>query len=94
MADLKVYVWRGDEVLRDYSSGIVVVAAESAETAWEKLRAADFRAWFWLRTGVSWVFSEEEAKFVTPEDHLYEKPIEPEEFAIADLPVLVKPGGS
>lgn len=44
---LNLYVWEG--VLEDYSAGIVVVLAESEESAWELLKISDNVAWWRLQ---------------------------------------------
>ena len=44
---MKLYVW--ENVLCDYSEGIVCVYAESEEAAWDKLKEYDHSAWLVLR---------------------------------------------
>jgi hypothetical protein len=88
-----IYVWRGPSVLKNYSSGLVVVAAESPEDAWKRLREADFNAYFCLQTGVSWIHSEDELSHHQFDPSELRPPIEPEIFAPENLPVLVKHGG-
>ena len=90
---MNLYVWRGERVLKNYSSGLVVVAAETEEAAWEKLRVADFRIWYWLRTGVSYVFCESDITYSDPEDIEYTEPLKPEVFTVETLPCLWKVGG-
>jgi len=93
---MKIFVWRGTDVLRNYSSGIAVVAADSVEAAWAKMRKDSFKAWYWLQYGQSHIYDEEEAARETAEDIAdYAKWLvpQPEEFSIEDLPVLVKEGG-
>lgn len=47
MCNLKLYIW--ENVLRDYSPGMVAVLAESEEQAWELLRQKYEAAWEQLR---------------------------------------------
>ena len=91
---MKLYVWRGDRVLKNYRSGMVVVSAASTEAAWAKLKEADFRAYHALLFGVPTVDTEEEAKYLR-EDEFPDawEAVEPEEFEPVDLPVLVMWGG-
>jgi len=44
--ELKLYVW--ENVLKDYTAGIVCVAAESEKQAWERLYEEDSTAWWAL----------------------------------------------
>lgn len=46
---MKLYVWHGEGVLQNYTSGIVVVLAASAEEAWKVLEAEDHTAAWCLR---------------------------------------------
>ena len=91
---MKLFVWRGHHVLQNYGSGIAIVAAVDREQAWAKLFVADFRAAFWLQTGCSFVFDQDDFAVTDPDrDDSEWTPIEPEEFSLETLPVLVKEGG-
>jgi hypothetical protein len=46
MANLKLYIW--EDVLRDYTPGMVAVLAESEEQAWELIKQKDEVAWYSL----------------------------------------------
>ena len=91
---MKLYVWRGPTVLRNYVSGMVVVAASSAILAWEKLEANDFHTWFELKTGIKHVYERYEVEYLEAwqEDETYIAP-EPEEYTLETFPVLVIQGG-
>lgn len=47
MCNLKLYIW--EDVLRDYTPGMVAVLAESEEQAWELIKQKDISAWEQLR---------------------------------------------
>lgn len=47
MAKLKLYIW--ENVLCDYTPGMVTVLAESEQHAWELIKQNDFIAWEQLR---------------------------------------------
>lgn len=89
---MKIYVWRGERVLRNYRSGMAVVAATDQNEAWEKLRDSYLCAYLNLLYGVSYhTWSPEDLN----EDDFpdYWEPILPEEYDIENFPVLVIPGG-
>ena len=46
---MKMKLWVKEDVLGDWTEGIVCVLAESEEDAWEVLKKKDRRAWEWLR---------------------------------------------
>lgn len=96
---MKAFVWQGGDVVRDYSSGMVVVIAENEAGAWDKLRQAHLRAFVQLVTGHHFCVDHPEEL-----DHYWEYleedeiikpgfPILPEAYDINDLPVLVQWGG-
>lgn len=84
-----IFVWRGDNVLKNYGSGLVIVSAANEQAAWERLKRDDFRVWFWLQTGISHVFEPSDAEFVDQEDYLPGYPLRPVAFTAETLPVLV-----
>lgn len=91
---MKVFVWTGENVLKNYTSGMVVIAANSEEDAWERLRKDNFRVYFWLKTGVSHYYSIDETWLYTETEDLVEGfPIPPQSFELENLPILVKEGG-
>lgn len=95
---MKLYVWRGGEVLKNYTSGLVVVAAESLPMAWAKLRAENLPAWFKLTYGNhhGWIDSEREVELTMADEYFEAEegfPLQPEVFAIDALPALVQNGG-
>jgi hypothetical protein len=99
MMSIKLYVWRGERVLKNYSSGLAVVAATSVEEAWDKLKQADFNAWATMKLGLRCVYDEGDLEFKDEAwySEIYEVDeeckVEPEAFAPEDLPSLVKHGG-
>lgn len=52
MSDIKLFVWEGDGVLQDYTSGMVCVLASSEREAWNILYKYDPLA-YWALTGRS-----------------------------------------
>lgn len=92
---MKIYVWQGEGVLQDYGSGMVIVAAESPEQAWERLHREQPRAYWQLQIGAKHCEDDEDAQqymAALPED--LESVIQPTAYELADLPVLVKWGGA
>lgn len=91
---MRVYVWRGERVLKNYATGMVVVCAGSPAEAWTKLKAQNFRAWAWLTFGISYIDAVEELGRLDADDYPanWQAP-QPEVFEPADLPVLVQWGG-
>ena len=89
-----IFVWHGNEVLKNYTSGMVIVAAFNEEAAWIKLKKANFRVWFWLQTGYRHAWDERAAEAFDPaEDHEPGFPLHPRAFSPATLPVLIIHGG-
>ena len=90
--DMKIFLWT--DVLKNYTPGLVVLSAETVEDAWDKVKQTDFRAWFWMQTGISHVYSEEESEWYTDEidpDWIIPQPIA---YGMEDMPVVVLEGGS
>jgi len=95
---MRLYVWRGGQVLKNYASGMVVVAAPSMGEAWAKLRAENLPAWFKLAYGNhhGWLDTEQEVELVMADEDFETEagfPLRPEVFEIDQLPVLVMNGG-
>jgi hypothetical protein len=96
--DLRLFVWRGAAVLRNYAAGMVVVAAGSAGDAFAKLRASAPSVWLRLSHGSagSWCETEHDVQWVMAQDDFETEegfPLQPEVFGLADLPVLYVNGG-
>jgi hypothetical protein len=89
----KLYVWRGERVLKNYSSGLAVIAATSLEEAWGKLKQADFAAWATMKLGMRSVYDERDLEFKDEDDVEEKHRVEPEEFTLENLPSLIKWGG-
>ena len=92
---MKIFVWQGKDVLKNYRAGMAVVVASTAEDAWQKLKAADPRAYNQLQLG-HWYASDETDLSRVDEDDLIPRegfPKQPEVFDLQDLPVLVITGG-
>ena len=98
---LKAYFWTN--VLKRYSTGVVLVLAESADAAWMRLKTEDPAAWVGLRSGASYVSLDETWDEPDPDkalaevleersDQSYEIP-QPREYALSELPVIVEWGG-
>lgn len=82
---MALFVWRGDRVLKNYGTGLVVISSTTAETAWLALRFAAPAAWLALNKGIRiWVDSEAEIVSILAdssfEPEAGEFPIEPEVF--------------
>ncbi|UTU08008.1 hypothetical protein CcrC1_gp322 [Caulobacter phage C1] len=96
---MKVFVWQGGDVLRDYASGLVVVLAADEATAWDKLRQQHLRAFVQLLTGHSFgIESVDDLYFYWNDLWEDEKlkpgfPIIPVAYDINDAPVAVCWGG-
>lgn len=95
---MKIYVWRGDRVLENYNTGLIVVAASSLEEAYTKLKEANIQAFYRLKYGInSWINSkDEEVFFITEKDFQYQHDWiapTPEVYTMDTLPVLVIAGG-
>ena len=96
---MNIYVWKGDSVLKDYSSGMVVVAAESREDAWAKLQSSPegFRAYYALKHGWPYCMDDLDVQYYSLEGRRQSEPgfpIEPIEYEIGKLPILVQWGGA
>jgi hypothetical protein len=91
----KIYVWRGHKVLRNYSSGLVVVAARDEQAAWDALKTTDERAWWYLRLGHRWITDQADWNRADEDDRtaVDGAPFAPEVFDPVDMPVLVQWGG-
>jgi hypothetical protein len=46
---LRLWVWEGDGVLEDYTSGLVCVLAPDEAAAWDVLKEHDRTAWWSIR---------------------------------------------
>lgn len=91
---MNLYVWRGERVLKNYRSGLVVVAANTVEHAWDKLAEGDLRAFWCLRHGIKHVFDPTDVALLSPDDYPDDWVIsQPEVFTVETLPVLVMQGG-
>lgn len=90
---MKIFIWQGETVLKNYTSGCVVLAAETVDAAWDKLKETDFRAWFALQRGINHVFDAEQAEHYDDEFDAYWIIPQPTEYAIEDMPVIVMQGG-
>jgi hypothetical protein len=95
---MHIFVWRGPLVLKNYASGIAVVAAPSLGEAWAKLRAEAPAVWMRLTHGNhhGWADTEDEiAWHMSQEDFETEEgfPLQPEVFTVENLPVLYRNGG-
>jgi hypothetical protein len=98
---LKLYVWRGERVLRNYTHGMAIVAATSVGEAWEKLKQTDFSAWATMKLGIRYVYDERDLKahYYYCANNYYNDgvdkncKVEPEEFEPENLPSLVQHGG-
>jgi hypothetical protein len=91
---MNLYVWRGPRVLKNYTSGLVVIAAPDENTAWALLYKTDLNAWYTLQYGVRYMW--DDADFSVLEDDDFPEGWEtvyPEVFGLDDLPVLVMQGG-
>lgn len=98
MAEIKLYVWQGPLVLKNYASGIVVVAAESIGMAWARLRAEQPNVWLRLSHGNhhTWVDTEEEVVWALAQEDFETQegfPLAPDIYTPATLPVLHRTGG-
>jgi len=104
----KLYVWRGEGVLENYTTGMVVIIATSYFNAWMKLSKADPEAYYNLRSGGKcrslWVSTEDSAaewqeayedwKREQREDgETILSPITPTEYELDQAPVSVQRGG-
>jgi hypothetical protein len=90
---MPIFVWQGENTLRNYYPGLVVISADNEAAAWEKLKADNFHIWFWLQTGVRYVYSPDDATVIDPEDHEAGYPQHPIAYDPKDLPVLIIVGG-
>lgn len=106
---MRLYVWRGDKVLKNYTTGMVVIAAETEEEAWSKLRESDFGAWVKLQCGAFIpTYSGDDCKGDKDEQRTrnniayeeleewekdWKEPVKPQVYKISELPVLVLEGG-
>lgn len=96
---MKLYVWRGPLVLRNYASGMVVVAAESVDAAFAKLRAEEPGVWLKITHGGffgSWIETEADLLLALEDEDIVVEPgfpLQPEEFSLETLPVLYVNGG-
>ena len=88
---MRIYVWEGGGVLRDYSAGLVVVAAPSEVAAWEALRAKDQRAYWQLKTGDPTCFTDDEGREAEIKEGF---PISPKCYHLSQEHVFVKWGGA
>ncbi len=93
-----IYVWRGSMVLKNYSSGMVIVSAHSLDEAFERIKAADIDVYFLLMTGNRAPFRfdgspDPELSEIDPSDIETGFPLQPEVFAVDQLPVLFVHGG-
>ncbi|AXQ69354.1 hypothetical protein HOU02_gp371 [Caulobacter phage CcrBL9] len=96
---MKLFVWQGGDVVRDYSSGMVVILAENEAVAWDKLRQAHLRAFVQLVTGHHFCVDHPEELVLYWEDLEPDEmirpgfPILPVAYDINQAPVLVQWGG-
>lgn len=95
---MKLFVWQGGDVLRNYSSGLAVVVAPDLEAAWLALRAKNLSAWFQLQTGhFPYIESEHELEVYYLNDEDYQPregfPIAPVVHELDDTHVFVSNGG-
>ena len=75
--------------------GLVVVSATDEQQAWRRLKEADVRAYWWLSTGLSGIYGEDDLareRESAARQWLPGFPVVPEVFAPGELPVLVKYG--
>jgi len=104
---MQIYVWRGRKVLERYGTGLVVIAAVSAEDAWNRLAQHDASAYWQLRTSreLSGAYrvsidspdARWPMQFDQEENGGLDKPdpgfpIEPEAYSLENLPVLLQWG--
>ena len=92
-ATLKIFVWQGENTLKNYGTGMAIVSAVDEAAAWERLKLENFHIWYWLQTGVRYVYSPEDAAIIDPEDHEAGYPQHPVAYSIDSLPALVVVGG-
>lgn len=91
---MKIFVWSGQDVLANYKTGMVVVAAENVDEAWKVLEHSEWRAWFRLQTGVNYIYEKADLEVFDKEDYPTDWKIpQPQEFTVENLPVLVIEGG-
>ena len=90
---MQLYVWRGPNTLRNYNSGIVVIAARDIEEAWDKLKKEDFWVYMRLKTQVSHYWSEECVDCADEDERATWKETPHEVFSLENLPVLYLTGG-
>lgn len=94
VAEPKIFVWQGKDTLKNYTPGMVVISAHDEASAWERLKLENFHIWYWLQTGIRWVYAAEDVTMVDLEDHEPGYPQHPVAYAPGDLPVLIIVGGS
>ena len=90
---MNIYVWRGPNTLRNFSRGMVVIAAHTIDAAWDKLKQADFWVYMWLKTGKSYYFDEWAVESADPDERSTWEETPYEVFSIEALPVLYLSGG-
>jgi hypothetical protein len=90
---IKFYVWQGEGVLQDYSSGFVLVPAYSEEEAWDTLLATNPAAYSQLQTGYSYVMDSDGNLIDEKEEINTNFPIYPEVYDASSLPAFIKWGG-
>lgn len=90
-----IYVWHGPDTLKNYKPGIVIVPANNETEAWDKLKALNFRIWFWLQTGVPYVYTPDDAKYIDlcNEWDQTNYPQHPTAYEPDKLPVFIVVGG-
>jgi hypothetical protein len=93
MAIRQIFVWQGKDTLKNYGAGIVVVSANDEASAWDRLKRENFHVWYWLQTGIRYVYSPEDATVIDPDDHDPNYPQHPVAYTMDDLPVLIVVGG-
>ncbi len=98
---MRLYVWQGDNVLENYGTGMVVVAANTAREAWVKLRLNHPQVWFRLTFGLVTMYPDDLSRAVEAldDDDLREArdkgfPVQPTVYDPSDLPVLVMNGSN
>ena len=83
--ELGFYLWQGERVLKNYSTGVVLIRATSEEDAWAKLKQFDESAYYQLQTGKPF------APFDDDDDQW--EVVRPVFHTAYDLPIIVKHGG-
>lgn len=100
---MMLFVWQGENVLKDYGTGVVVVAAPDRDTAWARLKESDPQAWakltynqFPFNLSERYTLAVWEAELADDEREAAIRdgfPVQPVVYSLDSLPVIVKFGG-